>query len=134
MNKKSRIHEEVMAFLDNYLENTPKEIIREEIAAISRKKFVGSSANSYFLDFDKHYLHFDDTIPTNNINQIELPSRNLVQKRKKNFSRVSIKSNNLAYFDKKDSKKMIFRINRFNSFTEKPSVSNTINKTYDEYL
>ena len=51
MNKKSKIHEEVMAFLDSYLENTPQDIIKKEIAAISRKKFVGSSANSYFFGF-----------------------------------------------------------------------------------
>ncbi len=124
-----------MAFLDNYLENTPKEIIREEIAAISRKKFVGSSANSYFLDFDKHY--FNNTTLTNNIKEIALPLRNLVQKRKKNFPRVSIKSSSSTYVvGKKGSQKRyeLIRIDRFNSFTEKSSVSNTINKTYDEYL
>lgn len=138
LNRKSKIHAEVMTFLNDYLENTPKEIIRKEIDIISRKKFAGESANSYFLNLHKHYVSFDNSKPTNSIQKTEFSLLNKVQKRNKIFSIVSPTKSNKSLFithKKNSQEKYEFNdIDRFNSFKDKSSISNTINKTYNEYF
>lgn len=56
MDNKAQIHQNIMAFLDNYQQQTPKSIIKEEIQAISKMNAEGVSAQEYFLNFDKYYL------------------------------------------------------------------------------
>lgn len=56
MNNKAQIHQNIMAFLENYLQQTPKSVIKEEIQAISKMNAEGVSAEDYFLNFDKYYL------------------------------------------------------------------------------
>jgi hypothetical protein len=138
LNRKSKIHTEVMTFLNHYLENTPKEIIKEEIATISRKKFAGESANSYFLNLHKHYVSFDNSNSINSLKKTETPLFNKVQKRSKIFSIVSStkSSNSISSIDRKSSQEKyeFSDTDRFNSFKDKSSISNTINKKYDEYF
>ena len=56
MDNKAQIHQNIMAFLDNYLQQTPKDVIKEQIQKISEMNFEGVSARDYFLNFDKYYL------------------------------------------------------------------------------
>ncbi len=67
MDKKTQIHENIMDFLDDYLKNTSKDIIQQEMEAISKKKFPGVSAVNYFKIFDRY--SFDEQ--TNELATIE---------------------------------------------------------------
>lgn len=63
MEYKKSIHDGIMAFLHDYLSETPTDIVQQEIAAISKLEFTGTSARDYFLDYHKHYLGVE--IPVN---------------------------------------------------------------------
>lgn len=60
MDKKTKIHEDIMSFLDSYLKDTPRDIIKKEIAEISKIDFVGTSAKDYFKNFNSYYANFEE--------------------------------------------------------------------------
>ena len=55
MKTKDIIHDEIMYCLDEYLNNTPKDVIKSEIEDINNKKFSGTTASDYFSNFHKYY-------------------------------------------------------------------------------
>jgi hypothetical protein len=88
MDKKTQLHESIMAFLDDYLTNTPLDIIQKEAAVINKLQFTGVSARDYFKNFDKYYLGLDVKIPQNSfIDAKEAQTKNsfYLQKNKKSL-------------------------------------------------
>lgn len=64
MDKKTKIHDDIMSFLNDYLENTPKETIQKEFAAISQKEFDGITAKDYFENFHDYYQGIFNVVAT----------------------------------------------------------------------
>jgi hypothetical protein len=55
MDDKAKKHKDTLSVLQSYLQETPSEIIKKEMAEISQMNFVGTSAHDYFLNFHKNY-------------------------------------------------------------------------------
>ncbi len=55
MDKKAGKHSEIMAFLRNYIAETPLETLQKEITEVSSLSFAGATAEEYFAHFPLYY-------------------------------------------------------------------------------
>lgn len=62
MDKQTR-HNDIIAFLDSYLKEIPKEQILSEINEISQIEFVGTTAVDYFANIHNHFLPIEEQTP-----------------------------------------------------------------------
>lgn len=51
----SEIQQDILKFIDDYLKETPKEVLQKEAEAIRQLNFAGATAKDYFEYFDKFY-------------------------------------------------------------------------------
>ncbi len=119
MDRKKQIHEEIMGFLDNYLEKTPKEIIQNDIAEVSKLDFAGTSAEDYFSNFHKHFEGSKEKL------HYQLPFKKAIDETQQT----------LFYIFNEPSLKLTIRLSNkdFNSITltEDENIYNRESKKYD---
>ncbi len=119
MDRKKQIHQEIMDFLDNYLEKTPKEIIQNDIAEVSKLDFAGTSAEDYFSNFHKHFEGSKDKL------YYQLPFKKTIDE---------IQQTLFYIFNEPSIKSTIRILNKdFNSvnFTKDENIYNRQSKKYD---
>lgn len=134
MDKKAQIHEEIMSFLNDYLENTPKDVIKQEIAEISRKSFTGTSAQDYFINFHKYYLNVENQFPSNTFteNNFVVPTNTGVFKNILTTFFVSKMENTFHALNKQKLKQKLAN-DDFNSFVGVSLIQNIQRNKY-EYI
>lgn len=132
MDKKTQIHEEIMSFLSDYLESTPKDIIQQEIANISTKNFKGPSANDYFINFHKYHLNLENQISSNVWKEQGFSMYKTMYTTKQGiYSVLLIESNNIFYYPNKQGLKYAFKSDEFNFLNDTGTSLNVQKKKYE---
>lgn len=57
---KIQIQNDILDFIDDYIKQTPKEVIQKDISSISKLDFPGTSAREYFDNFNSYYNNLEE--------------------------------------------------------------------------
>ncbi len=132
MDKKKQIHEDIMSFLSDYLTNTPEDIIRQEIAEMNRKTFIGTSAQNYFINFHTRYLNLENQLSSNSFIENHTPVQKITQRFKSAFTMFFVDgTQKLFYTRNKHTLEQKFSSNDFNTFSEVNTIKNIQRNKYE---
>ncbi|MFT5917171.1 MAG: hypothetical protein ACJAWV_002149 [Flammeovirgaceae bacterium] len=130
MDNKTQIHEELMEFLDDYLKNTPKNIIENDINQISSRKFEGATAEDYFKNFHENYQNI--AIQTYNDFSLENHKEKVITRLStKIFSYFSFADREMSPLLSGTEMKSIPKSNIYNLFETADLVSNIQKRSYE---
>jgi len=128
MDKKIAIHESILSFLDDYLSDTPSEIIQKEIEEISKLNFEGGSAKDYFYNFGKY---FSNSVAYTQEKRIEINLENNSLTTEFDFSKLECNISPSEIY-MVSSKQAIYEIKDYNSFdSSKIEAKGKRNKKYN---